>query len=435
MLAEQCLEGGSQLAALLVQGRQTVGLLVQLLFECGAPGLELGEPQFILAQRILQRGQLGLGTGQCRERALTPLAFGVALPALIRQPGVALGGVDGVEFGVQGVFCQGLLRLGQATIGLLQLLAAAGHRRHDGTVLAFEFIALTLGLLPRLPGLGQLLLLLRLLGGQLRGFRRVRRLVAEGVVETATYRARLVFPQRFAQAQHARATGGAAAFDEVVQGAVVALACVEPLAGGLAQGGQLGLALLILGQAFVQLATAILGAPGLLPVVFQLPQGQAAACGQIVSLLGRLSRGVESFVVAQQLTQGGLPLVALALVLELPGFGLPALLGQSFGLLAAVALLRLEFGQLVVQGGKRLGVLACLVQNGLGLLAALASGVQLPCGLIPSLLGGLLVGPGPFEGLERLAMRVLQRSSLAGQRGLAQQAMALGRQQAPAFAI
>ena len=117
----------------------------------------------------------------------------LALLALAGDPGTTFTGVHSLELGIEWVLRQGLLGLSQALLGLLLLLAAAGDGRLLCTILTFQMVACLLCFVPGLSGCGQLRVFLRLLGGKLGRFRRNRRLLAEGVVESTAHRTGGIF--------------------------------------------------------------------------------------------------------------------------------------------------------------------------------------------------------------------------------------------------
>ena len=183
--------------------------------ESVAPGFELGQFQLILAQGLFQRGDFALGMRQCPEGNGLLIAQCLTLLALMGEPGSTLTDIHSSQFGIERMCRQGLLGLRQALLSVLLLLAAAGDGCLLSAIFAFQLIMHLLCLIPGLPGRGQLRILFRLLGGKLRRFWRNRRLLAEGVVKSATHRTGRIFLQGFAQVNHALAPDGAATLDKV----------------------------------------------------------------------------------------------------------------------------------------------------------------------------------------------------------------------------
>src|SRR5699024_6827269 len=135
----------------------------------------------------------------------------------------------------------------------------------EGAILADQMVALLLCPVAFFLRFAQLALFLLLLGGQLCGFRRRRRLMAPGMIEAAADGAGFVLLQAFAQHRHAFAAHGATAFDDGGDADVVAVLFVELPAGALALFQQPRQAAFVVVSLFAQSSMRLGGVADLLP--------------------------------------------------------------------------------------------------------------------------------------------------------------------------
>lgn len=342
------------------QGRQTFRQLGQFLIQPGALGIELGERQFALAQCFIEGFEFAFGLAQGVQEVRVLLARGVGILALTDQPVIACRRLDGGQFGAEGVRVEGPVRRLPSLIGVGEILTLLRQRGFQRAIVAEQFVALLLGIVQCLLGLGELAFFFRLLGRELGGFRAGRRRVAPGVVESATDRAGLTVLQVLAEPGHAFAAHRAVAFDHLAHRAVMAIAVVTTLTCGLPLGQQGLTALGIRVEAFGERAMGVIGTLDILPTAVQLAQRQVTLGGLIMCLLSGLAGIRHAGVVTHRLAQGGLPVVALLALalLRLAGLAVPR--GQCFRLTVALGVALFQFRELLLLGGELLGLLARL---------------------------------------------------------------------------
>lgn len=248
------------------------------------------------------------------------------------------------------------MSLSQATLDIFKVAALLLQGLLQGEVFATQFIPLLLSFIERLASLSQLLVFMCLLGGKLLGLGRLRRLMAPGMVHSSTHRTRFILPEVLAQLRHTFATHGAAVFNEITQMTIGGFTLLQMLPGALAVFDQVVPALLGSGQLLSEFMAGLLDALQFLPGAGQLTKGQAMLSGLVDLLLGSLTSVIEGDMLADQLFQGCLQVVALCIELSMALLGLAALIIKLPDLALAFLNLPVKLGQLMVQRCQCLGI-------------------------------------------------------------------------------